>query len=288
MHRYEYSFLNKLPLPEDLSSLLVSLEHLNSFSLQRLKQSPSRFEKLPAEAEARSLQGILALEGQVPPRYKECLHNSYHASLYPGLSTADFLQQALDFSQYICAEKRQALHLALSAYDLATEAVSPLLLVPCFTLDMYCLAPFQEETPGMSLLLARLLLRRSGYELCRCTSLEESIRQFYPFYHRAFTLSCRGWEENQSEYLPYLEIFLSLLYMSFQQAAAAKPGPKPTKRASIESLVLSSAHPISKAEICAALPEVSPTTIEAVLGLMIKSGAIRRIGASRGSRYVRA
>lgn len=53
-----------------------------------------------------------------------------------------------------------------------------------------------------------------------------------------------------------------------------------------ESTVLNSLTPISKAEICKILPDVSPSTVEAVLDDMVKSGSIRRIGSSRLSRYV--
>lgn len=44
----------------------------------------------------------------------------------------------------------------------------------------------------------------------------------------------------------------------------------------------------NEAEICKILPDVSPTTVEAVLGTMIKSGSIKRIGASRSTRYIKA
>lgn len=46
--------------------------------------------------------------------------------------------------------------------------------------------------------------------------------------------------------------------------------------------------PISKAEICKVLPDISVTTVEAVLGSMVKKGLIRRIGAGRASKYIRA
>jgi len=51
--------------------------------------------------------------------------------------------------------------------------------------------------------------------------------------------------------------------------------------------VLNSFTPLSKADICGILPDVSPTTVEAVLGEMVRGGRVRRIGAGRASRYVR-
>lgn len=65
-------------------------------------------------------------------------------------------------------------------------------------------------------------------------------------------------------------------------------GKKITKKARVEATVLNSLTPLSKAEICRILPDVSPTTVEAVLGIMVKTGSIRRVGAGRTTRYIRA
>ena len=65
-------------------------------------------------------------------------------------------------------------------------------------------------------------------------------------------------------------------------------GRKITKKARIEATVLNSLTPLSKAEICQILPDVSPTTVEAVLGSMVKNGIIKRIGSARASRYIKA
>ena len=51
---------------------------------------------------------------------------------------------------------------------------------------------------------------------------------------------------------------------------------------------MGSVNPLSKAEICKILPDVSPTTVEAVLGAMVRTGSAKRIGAGRATRYVRA
>jgi hypothetical protein len=60
-----------------------------------------------------------------------------------------------------------------------------------------------------------------------------------------------------------------------------------TNKARIEATVLNSLPPISKAEICRILPDVSPSTVEAVLGAMIRNGSIKQIGAARAARYIR-
>ena len=62
---------------------------------------------------------------------------------------------------------------------------------------------------------------------------------------------------------------------------------KVTKQARIEATVLNSLTPISKADILKILPDVSATTVEAVLGQMIRDGQIRKVGAGRATRYIR-
>lgn len=62
---------------------------------------------------------------------------------------------------------------------------------------------------------------------------------------------------------------------------------KITKTARIEATIMNSLIPMSKSEICNILPDVSPSTVEAVLGTMVRDGRIRRIGNSRATKYMR-
>lgn len=52
--------------------------------------------------------------------------------------------------------------------------------------------------------------------------------------------------------------------------------------------MLNSFTPLGKSDICAMLPDVSPTTVEAVLGAMVRGGLIRRLGGGRGTKYIKA
>ena len=79
-----------------------------------------------------------------------------------------------------------------------------------------------------------------------------------------------------------------MCYKELDKRFAVVHGKKVTKKTRIEATVLNSLTPISKAEICRILPDVSPTTVEAVLGEMVRAGAAKRIGTGRASRYIRA
>ena len=84
--------------------------------------------------------------------------------------------------------------------------------------------------------------------------------------------------------------FLTTLYMCYKELDkrfAVTGSKKVTKTARVEATVLNSLTPISKADIGKILPNVSATTIEAVLGQMIREGQIRKTGAGRGTRYIR-
>ena len=102
---------------------------------------------------------------------------------------------------------------------------------------------------------------------------------------------CYTFASGENTYFPFIENFLSTLYMCYKELDkrfAVVQGKRITKKARIEATVLNSLTPISKADICKILPDVSPTTVEAVLGAMVKTGAVKRIGAGRSTRYMKA
>ena len=78
-----------------------------------------------------------------------------------------------------------------------------------------------------------------------------------------------------------------MCYKELDRRFAAVHGKKITKKARIEVTVLNSLTPLSKTEICKILPDVSATTVEAVLGAMVRTGSVKRIGAGRGTRYIK-
>ena len=188
------------------------------------------------------------------------------------------------------AEAMEQLELAyMDARDDAN--INQLLLIPCVILDFLCIHPFRDGNGRMSRLLSLLLLYKNGYDAGKYVSFEEQINKYKAFYYEALKQSSDGWADNQNTYFPFIENFLSTLYMCYKELDkrfAVVHGKKITKKARIEATVLNSLTPLSKAEICQILPDVSPTTVEAVLGAMVKDGSIKRIGSARASRYIKA
>ena len=189
------------------------------------------------------------------------------------------------------AETRQAMEQLELAYLEAKDdaAINQLLLIPCVILDFLCIHPFRDGNGRMSRLLSLLLLYKNGYDVGKYVSFEEQINQYKAYYYEALRQSSVGWEKNENDYFPFMEHFLSILYMCYKELDkrfAVVHSRKITKKARIEAAVLNSLTPISKSDICSILPDVSPTTVEAVLGAMVKVGAIRKIGQGRTSRYI--
>ena len=168
--------------------------------------------------------------------------------------------------------------------------INQLLLIPCVILDFLCIHPFRDGNGRMSRLLSLLLLYKNGYDAGKYVSFEEQINSYKAYYYEALRQSSEGWDTNENSYFPFMENFLSMLYMCYKELDkrfAVVNGKRITKKARIEATVLNSLTPLSKAEICKILPDVSPTTVEAVLGAMVKSGMIKRLGASRAARYIK-
>ena len=169
--------------------------------------------------------------------------------------------------------------------------INQLLLIPCVILDFLCIHPFRDGNGRMSRLLSLLLLYKNGYDAGKYVSFEEQINKFKSYYYDSLKQSSIGWDTNENNYFPFIENFLSTLYMCYKELDkrfAIVHGKKITKKARVEATVLNSLTPLSKAEICKILPDVSPTTVEAVLGEMVKTGSIRRIGSGRTTRYIGA
>ncbi len=170
--------------------------------------------------------------------------------------------------------------------------INQLLLIPCVILDFLCIHPFRDGNGRMSRLLSLLLLYKNGFDAGKYVSFEEQINNYKAaYYYEALRQSSDGWGTNENSYFPFIENFLSTLYMCYKELDkrfAVVHEKKVTKKARVEATVLNSLTPISKAEICKILPDVSPTTVEAVLGAMVKSGTVKRLGSARTARYIKA
>ena len=181
--------------------------------------------------------------------------------------------------------------LILAYHDACNNSnINQLLLIPCVILDFLSIHPFRDGNGRMSRLLTLLLLYKNGFDVGKYISFEEQINNNKGSYYEALRLSSIGWNENEHNYVPFIENFITTLYLCYKELDkrfSVVNSNKITKKARIEATVLNNLTPISKAEICKILPDVSATTVEAVLGTMVKDGLVEIIGSGRNTKYMK-
>ncbi len=173
----------------------------------------------------------------------------------------------------------------------ANSNVNQLLLIPCVILDFLCIHPFLDGNGRVSRLLSLLLMYKNEYDICKYVSFEEQINNSKDHYYQSLYESSQGWHENQNSYIPFMENFLMTLYKCYKELDlrfSTINGKRLKKNQRIEQTVLNSVLPISKSEICDILPDISATTVEAVLGKLVKDGSVKKLGQARNTKYVNA
>lgn len=200
--------------------------------------------------------------------------------------------RSVRFDPLPAEEAPDAMRRALIAYREACNdgKINSLLLIPCFILDFLCIHPFRDGNGRMSRLLSLLLLYRSGFDIGRYISFEEQINRMKGAYYESLRLSSIGWHEGKNDYMPFVKNFIITLYLCYQELDkrfAVVHGKRATKERRIEATLMDSLIPLAKKEICNLLPDVSETTVERVLGSLVKSGKIEKLGTNRSAKYIK-
>jgi len=186
----------------------------------------------------------------------------------------------------------EAMRQLVLAYQIARDdaAINHLLLIPCVILDFLCIHPFADGNGRLSRLLTLLLLYKNEYDAGKYISFENQINENKLSYYQSLKDSSENWHENACRYLPFMLNFIQTIYACYvelDKRFAIVNSSRVTKMARIEATVLNSLTPLSKADICRILPDVSPTTVEFVLGNMVRQKRIMTVGKGRNTRYMR-
>ncbi len=196
------------------------------------------------------------------------------------------------FSPIKAVETSDAMEQLFLAYIEARDNpnINCLLLIPCVILDFLCIHPFSDGNGRMSRLISLLLLYKAGFDAGKYISFEEQINNAKGMYYESLRLSSINWYDNSNDYFHFVENFLITLFRCYKELDKrflTVGSKKISKSTRIEATVLNSILPISKKEISLILPDISPTTIEAVLGKMIKEDKIIKVGTGRNTHYIR-
>ena len=168
--------------------------------------------------------------------------------------------------------------------------INGLLLTACAIVDFLCIHPFRDGNGRVSRLLTSLFLLKEGFDIGRYVSVEKKINDYKYGYYEALKVSSRGWHENENSYEPFITYLLQILYACYKEMDEkfiSRSVNRKSKSKLVENTLLQCFVPVSKAEIAERLPEISVTTIERVLGQMVKEGIVVKIGENRGARYMR-
>ena len=173
-----------------------------------------------------------------------------------------------------------------SAFD--TKHGSMLILSAVFTVDFFCIRPFDEGNGRIARLFADLLLRKAGFNVSRYQCIESIIETDGMAYYDALNACVEGWDRGANDYAPYTRYWLDAVHRAYQRlfekidAGVGKPGNK-TER--IRSFVRDSSAPVSKRQIREAFPDISEATVENALGAMVRAGEAEKLGAGRSTAY---
>ena len=323
MHRFDYSFLENGMIPAGLLNITADIYSLRVMAADRKGQFEQVFTELEAIAKVQSVKSSNEMEGIVTTdeRVREIVNQNsaplnhseqeiagYRDALtevHTGYARMDFRESdilrlhaiMMNIAGYAYAGRYKAetpdeMEQMVLAYQEARDNpnVNQLLLIPCVILDFLCVHPFRDGNGRISRLLSLLLLYRNGFEAGKYISFEEQINLRKGNYYDALEKSSAGWHENRNDYSAFIMEFLTTVYMCYKELDkrfAVVGSRKVTKQARIEATVLNSLTPVSKTDIAKILPDVSLTTIEAVLGQMVKDGSVEKTGSGRGTRYIK-
>jgi len=202
-------------------------------------------------------------------------------------------RRVVRFQPLSAAETPEAMQQLVLAYAEARDdaGINKLLLIPCVVLDFLCIHPFADGNGRLSRLLTLLLLYRNGFDAGKYVSFEGMINAHKAEYYEALRESSVGWNENKTRYFPFMINFLTTLYGCYSELDrrfASVHAKKVSKKQRITATVLNSFTPLGKGDVCRILPDVSPTTVELVLGGLVREGRIRKIGSGRSTAYLKA
>lgn len=190
------------------------------------------------------------------------------------------------------SETPEAMTQLVLAYQTArdTVGINKLLLIPCVILDFLCIHPFSDGNGRLSRLLTLLLLYKNGYDVGKYISFENQINCHKLEYYQALRESSQDWHTNACRYLPFIMNFIFTLYACYSELDkrfAVENSSHITKHGRIEATILNALTPLSKTDICRILPDVSPSTVEAVLGSLVRAKRIMTLGKGRNTKYLR-
>ena len=195
------------------------------------------------------------------------------------------------FKPLSAVETPQAVEDLCKSYNRAvSEGVhDPLLLIGMFVFDFVCIHPFSDGNGRLSRLLTLLLLYKHGYVVGKYVSIEGLVERSRGTYYDVLAASSVRWNRGENDYAPFVAYLLGVVLAASRDLEQRAEGISvaQTKSQRIEAVFDATLGKVTKADIVAACPDISLTTIERTLKSLLDAGSIQKIGAGRASAYVK-
>lgn len=187
-------------------------------------------------------------------------------------------------------EVTPAIEAACAAFDeaLKKEEYDPLLLIPIFILDFLCIHPFNDGNGRMSRLLTLLLLYRAGYIVGKYISIEKLIEQSKETYYETLQQSSADWHEGVNDYLPFVRYTLGIIvaaYRDFSARVEVLSLSNMSKPERIREYLKTTFGKVTKADVVAKYPDISPITVQRTFIELQKENLIIKHGGGRYTAY---
>lgn len=187
-------------------------------------------------------------------------------------------------------EKAEAVEALCQQFEeaLDREKIDPLLLIPMFVLDFWCIQPFSDGNGRMSRLLILLLFYRAGYIVGKYISIEQLMEITQNCYYDSLKESSEGWHDNRNDYEPFVKYMLGTVleaYVEFSARIESLSVSGMSKPERVSKIIENALGTITKAEIMERCPDISLVTVQRTLGELAVSGKVIKLGGGRYTKY---
>ena len=163
-----------------------------------------------------------------------------------------------------------------------------LVLIPIFILDFVSIHPFNDGNGRMSRLLTLLLLYKADYIVGKYISIEKIIEDTKDSYYDTLEKSSISWHNNQNDYSYFVEYYLGIILNAYKELDSKLnivDNKRITSYDRITNIFKENIIPIDKAFIINKCPDLSETTIERLLNILLKEEKIIKISNGRYTKY---
>ena len=176
------------------------------------------------------------------------------------------------------------------AYNQAIQKdeISPLLLSGAFIFDFVSIHPFRDGNGRMSRLLMLLTMYKAGFDVGKYISIERSIEDTKTEYYQALKESSASWNNNENDYLPFLDYFLGVVLKDYREfnerLSLVNQSDLPVDQLVLKT-IRQALKPLSIKELTNLIPQYSEITIRRAVKKLRESNKITKYGKARATKY---